>query len=323
MLIRKPQNTIRTWHTDTRIWDEFDLRTDDILVCTPPKTGTTWTQRIISMLMHQSAEPRAFIDEQPWLDARFIPQDEVAETLTREEGRRSLKSHSPLTALPLHDDVLYINVARDPRDAAMSFHNHSINYVDEFMEGLDENGLDDPQIARPFPRAPDDPRDFFRRWLRDPAFAPFDDFTISEFLELERSFWNERHRPNVLLVHVNDLKVDLTGEIRRIDAFLGTGTPEPLLAEIIEAAGFSSMKRDGEKMLGLIGDSFKGGTDTFMHKGTNERWKGVLTEQDLADYRAVIDASVPEDLAQWLEKGRLSAGDPTPLESNHNVSVNS
>jgi len=66
MLVREPQNTIRTWHTDTRIWGDFELRADDILICTPPKTGTTWTQRIVSMLLHQSAESRPFIDEQPW-----------------------------------------------------------------------------------------------------------------------------------------------------------------------------------------------------------------------------------------------------------------
>ena len=52
--------------------------------------------------------------------------------------------------------------------------------------------------------------------------------------------------------------------------------------------------------------AFKGGADTFLHKGTNERWKGVLTDEDLAQYRAVIDASVPSDLAAWLEHGRLA-----------------
>ena len=273
MLIQKPQQTIRTWHTDTRIWDEFAFRAGDILICTPPKTGTTWTQRIVSMLLHQSAEPRPFIDEQPWLDARFAPQAEIAEALSQAPGVRSLKSHSPLTALPLHDDVLYINVA---------------------------------QIARPYPRAPADARTFFRRWLRDPACAPFDDFTIAEFLELERSFWDERHRPNVLLVHYNDLKADLAGEIRRIGEFCGIETPEPRMAQIVDAAGFSSMKRDGAKMLGVINVAFKGGADTFLHKGTNERWKGVLTDEDLAQYRAVIDASVPSDLAAWLEHGRLA-----------------
>lgn len=304
MLIRKPQKVIRTWQTDSRVWNSFELRAGDIIVCTPPKTGTTWTQRIVGMLLAQSAQPQQIMDEQPWLDARFIPQQEVAAAMTAKEGRRGFKTHSPLTALPLHDDVLYINVARDPRDVAMSFHNHSTNYAEDLLAGFDRNGLDDPLIATPFPRAPEDPRAFFRRWLRDPQYAPFDDFTIAEFAEIENSFWEARERPNVLLVHYNDLKADREGEMRRIAQFCGIETPEPLFAEMVAAAGFGSMKRDGAQMLGLAAQAFKGGADTFLHKGTNERWRGILTEQDLDDYRAAMEASVPADLKAWLEYGR-------------------
>jgi aryl sulfotransferase len=315
MLIRKPEKVIRTWHTDSRIWDSFELRAGDIIVCTPPKTGTTWTQRIVGMLLAQSAEPRQIMEEQPWLDARFIPTQEVVAALSAVDGRRGLKTHSPLTALPLHDDVLYINVARDPRDAVMSFHNHNLNFTDEFLAGMDQNGLQDPLIGAPFPRAPEDPRAFFRRWLRDPEFAPFDDFTIAEFCEIENSFWEARARPNVLLVHYNDLKTDREGEMRRIAQFCGIETPEPLFAEMVEAAGFASMKRSGAQLLGLAEQAFKGGADAFLHKGTNERWRSVLSDEDLADYRAALAASLPADLANWLGHGRRAAFDPTPVST--------
>lgn len=315
MLIRKPEKTIRTWHTDSRIWDSFELRAGDIIVCTPPKTGTTWTQRIVGMLLAQSAEPRQIMEEQPWLDARFIPQAEVAAALSAVQGRRGLKTHSPLTALPLHDDVLYINVARDPRDAVMSFHNHSMNLSDDFLAARDQDGLADPLISAPYPRALEDPQAFFRRWLRDPEYAPFDDFKIDEFLEIETSFWEARERPNVLLVHYNDLKADRAGEMRRIAQFCGIEPPEPLFREMVEAAGFASMKRDGAQLLGLAEVAFKGGADAFLHKGTNERWRSVLSDKDLADYRAALQARVSPDLAAWLEHGRLAAFDPTPVSS--------
>ena len=35
-----------------------------------------------------------------------------------------------------------------------------------------------------------------------------------------QSWWNYRHLPNILFVHYNDLKENLTGEIRRIADFL-------------------------------------------------------------------------------------------------------
>lgn len=315
MLMRKPEKVIRTWHTDSRIWDSFELRGGDIIVCTPPKTGTTWTQRIVGMLLAQSAEPRQIMEEQPWLDARFIPTQEVAAVLSAVEGRRGLKTHSPLTALPLHDDVLYINVARDPRDAVMSMHNHCLNFTDVFLTGMDQTGLDDPLIAAPYPRVPEDPRACFRRWLRDPEYAPFDDFTIDEFMEIENSFWEARERPNVLLVHYNDLKADREGEMRRIAQFCGIETPQPLFAEMVEAAGFDSMKRNGAQLLGLAEQAFKGGADAFLHKGTNARWRGVLTELDLADYHAAMDARVPADLANWLEHGWHAASDQAPVSA--------
>lgn len=312
MLIRPPEKTVRTWHTDTSIWDDFVLRAGDIIVVTPPKTGTTWTQRILDMMLHQSAAPRQIMEGHPWLDARFVPQQDIAAGLAMRTDRRSLKSHSPLTALPLHNDVLYINVARDPRDAVMSYFNHCTHFSDEMLGTIDQIGLDDPTIAAPYPRAPDDPRAFFRRWLRDPQHAPFDDFTMAEFFELERSFWEERERPNMLMVHYNDLKADRDGEMRRIAQFCGIDMPQPLWDEIVAAAGFDAMKRDGAKMLGMADTAFKGGAQTFLHKGTNGRWASVLTEDDLADYAAVLRSQAPKALAAWLEGGRLEAGDPTP-----------
>jgi aryl sulfotransferase len=73
------------------------------------------------------------------------------------------------------------------------------------------------------------------------------------------------------------------------------------------------MKRDGGQLLGLAEVAFKGGADAFLHKGTNERWRSVLSDADLADYRAALEAHVSPDLAVWLEHGRRAAFDPTPV----------
>ena len=37
--------------TNTDIWDEFQLRPNDVIVCTPPKCGTTWTQALVLSLL--------------------------------------------------------------------------------------------------------------------------------------------------------------------------------------------------------------------------------------------------------------------------------
>jgi hypothetical protein len=54
--------------------------------------------------------------------------------------------------------------------------------------------------------------------------------------------------------------------------------------------------------------AFKGGTDAFIYKGTNGRWRGVLTEQDLALYEAAKRRVLEPDCAEWLEQGWLGSG---------------
>ena len=310
MLVREAEKTVINWHCDSRVWSRLSARPGDIVVGTPPKCGTTWTQRILSMLLNQSAAPVPIMQTQPWLDARFVPLDLVLPMLEAAPGRRSLKTHLPFDAIPLHDDTLYIHVTRDPRDGCMSYHNHCVGHQEVALKHLDEWGLAEPSIGVPYPRPPESPRDFFRRWLRDPAYLPFDDYTSREMFALERSFWAERHRPNVLMVHYNDMKADLDGEMRRIAAFLQIETPDTLWPDLVEAATFAAMQRDGDALIPHAAMNWRDGAKTFLYKGTNERWRDVLTEADIADYDAAAAKGMSPSLRAWVENGRLVAGDP-------------
>ena len=53
-----------------------------------------------------------------------------------------------------------------------------------------------------------------------------------------------------------------------------------------------------------------GGAQTFLHKGTNGRWRDVVSKDDLARYDAKVKAQFSPSLARWIEHGRLVAGDP-------------
>lgn len=313
MLIHEPTMEFRDWTSDSRRWAEIDVHPGDIVVATAPKCGTTWTQRIVGMLLTQSAAPVPVQNVQPWIDGRFWPIEVVKATLEAQPGRRGLKTHSPLGAIPYHDDLYYIHVARDPRDACLSWHNHSTGYSAAARERLDGHGLGDESIGARWPVPPTDQRAFFRAFMGSGEHGPTTEFDIDGYCELERSYWAARHRPNVLLVHYNDLKADLEGEMRRIAAFAQIDTPESLWPELVAAADFAAMKRDADALLPHAAMVWQNGAQQFLHKGTNQRWRDVTTADDHALYEAAVSVGMSPSLRAWAEGGRRVAGEPTVL----------
>ena len=67
------------------------------------------------------------------------------------------------------------------------------------------------------------------------------------------------------------------------------------------------------RVLPGIGQFFDHGPQRFLDKGQNGRWKGVLTDADLARYDTLATARLTPALHAWIHNGRLSAGDPRTL----------
>jgi aryl sulfotransferase len=309
-LLRPPICELRSRVFDSRRWDGWRPRDGDIVVATYSKCGTTWTQRIVAMLVFASDEPRPVWDLSPWPDARFGPPiEQVFAMAEAQTHRRFFKSHLPLTALPFYDEVKYVHVARDGRDACMSLHNHVRNFTTEGLAMLDAISLADPKYGTPYPRFGDDAGAFFRDWLD----GGMDHDGDLGFFGLERSFWTERRRPNVLLVHYNDLKADRAGEMKRIAEFLDVEISDALWPRLVEAASFESMKRDGDALLPMAHFLWEGGPSRFLHKGSNGRWRDCVAAEDLARYDAIAAREFTPSLARWVEHGRLVAGDPRTL----------
>jgi aryl sulfotransferase len=173
MLSRKPTRAVRDFTCDSRRWAAYKPREGDVIIATAPKVGTTWMQQIVSLLIFQSPEPRPLAQLSPWIDCRFRgPVEQVLNSIQTQTHRRFLKSHLPLDALPLYDEVKYIHVARDGRDACMSLLNHYSSFSQEALESFDKIGLSDETIRRPFPRTPKGEREFFLYWLATARMIP-------------------------------------------------------------------------------------------------------------------------------------------------------
>jgi aryl sulfotransferase len=258
------------------------------------------------MLVHGGAEPEPIVS--PWYDMRVFPLEMPHQMARSLKTRRFLKAHLPYEALPVYEGVKFVHVARDGRDAAMSMHNHLIGFTPLARERLSEINRADPKFGDAFPTTPADPATYFRQWLDDDGGALGD--PRSSFFHFENSYWAARRGPNMLLTHFNDLKADLPGEMRRIADFLEMGVDETAWPAMVEAARFEAMRAQGDTLMPWTYASWDEGPRRFLHKGTNERWKGVVSEADLADYAQAVRARFTPTLAAWLEGGRLVAGEP-------------
>lgn len=315
MLIRPASHEYRTWIVDSRRWNHYRPRPADIVVTTYPKCGTTWMQQVVNLLIFQTPEVRPLDRISPWIDRRVpAPIEDVIASVEAQGHRRALKSHLPFDGLPLYDEVRYIHVGRDGRDAVMSFHNHGTGFKEQVLAALDAAGLADETIARPYPRIPADPAEYFAKWLRTGAISgQSDGYQFMSYFDFEKTYWRERHRPNILLVHYNDMKADLEGEMRRVAAFLDIAISEEILPSLLRAASFESMKRDGAALMPGVTGMFNGGAERFFNRAQNGRWKDVFRSEDLAAYDAKLAATLPPACIRWLEGGKRAVGDPREI----------
>src|SRR6476661_2347645 len=113
---------------DSSRWDGFELRPGDIIIASPPKCGTTWTQMICALLILQTPDLPLPLDRlSPWIDMVNRARTDVFADLQAQAHRRFIKTHTPLDGIPNDPTVTYICIGRDPRDAALSMDRHIDN----------------------------------------------------------------------------------------------------------------------------------------------------------------------------------------------------
>jgi aryl sulfotransferase len=286
---------LRSVKFDSAVWNDFRFRTNDIIIATYEKAGTTWVQQIVAQLLFAGA---ADIDVQaisPWLDLRLPPPAAKLAMLEAQGHRRFVKTHLPVDALVYAPEAKYIYAARDGRDVAWSLYHHLVSYRDDYVAALNqEAGPDEPLLRKPAGSA----REFFLSWMEqngEPA-GPFFDHVLG--------WWRIRSLPNLLLVHYNALKADPGGEIRRIAAFLGITVDPDRWPVILEHCSFPYMKAHAERFAPRGGLPFAGGAGSFIHKGTNGRWRDALSGAEAADYEAAARSRLGSQCADWLRTGR-------------------
>lgn len=175
-------------------------------------------------------------------------------------------------------------------------YNHHATANEKWYGALNDTpGLVGPRIEPP----PASIREYFNNWLEG------DGYPFWSFWENISSWWNVRHLPNVMLVHFNELKRDLPGEIQRIAAFLDIAIDQKRWPAIREHCGFDYMKAHAADVVPLAGALWEGGAQTFLHKGTNARWRDVLSREEIARYEQIAREKLGDACFARLVTGNL------------------
>ena len=300
-----PPNVTRTYqnHTiDSTRWRGFEPRAGDVIVTTSYKSGTTWTLGVLyRMLALKEGFKPLPIDY--WIDARMFPVDlgEQLAELAAMPHRRVLKSHLAADGLPVWPEVFYIVVGRDPRDVFMSLVNHYDQFSDTAYQMFNETP---GRVGDPMPRWDGDVHRLWRNWMTRGWFEwESEGWPWWGNLHHVATWWAVRRQPNVLFVHFNDLKRSLSAEVARIARFIGVQLGTEDIQTVVADSSLDAMRASAIAAASPIDLFFRDGARGFFYKGTNERWRSVLSPEELALYDAAKARVLPEGCSRWLETG--------------------
>ena len=291
-----PQKTrdFHNHHIDSTRWDGFPFRDDDVVIATWGKSGTTWTQQIVGQLVLDGPEGlMSATGVSPWVEIRIFPRDEVMKGLEGQTNRRFLKTHLPVDTLVFSPKAKYIYIGRDARDVIWSAYHHHQNFTPMAYHVFNNTpGRVGPPLEPPV----DDIREAYHEFL-DRDGHPY-----WPFWSHVQSWWNIRDLPNVLLVHFNDMKADLKAEMKRIADFLEIDVPEDRWPTYLEHCSLNYMKEEAAKVE-IMDQIFEGGGRTFIYKGTNGRWRDVLSPEEIKKCDEIAAQNLTPDCAHWLATG--------------------
>jgi len=285
----------RSADEDSGRWREFTLRAGDVVISTRSKSGTTWVQMICALLVFGTPDlPAPLTRISPWVDWLVTPVEELLADLEAQRHRRFVKTHTPLDGLPLHDEVTYVVVARHPLDMAVSLYHQSSN-------------LDRERIAELTGR-PSTPRgarlpleEWLRAWTEARADPRAELDSLPGVMWHLSDAWARRQRPNVLLVHYDDLRRDLEGQMRRIADRLGIEVADETWPTLVAAAGFEAMRSRADLLApdpsGVLRDR-----QAFFRRGSSGAGERLLSPSSLQRYHARARELAPPDLLAWLHR---------------------
>lgn len=241
---------------------------DDVYVVSYPKSGTTWLQYIVYLLVRRR---RLGPDER--LTDRFPHLEEVGADVVASMPRpRLIKTHLRREMTPFSIRARYLVIARNPFDCVVSFFHHTRG----FPQHYDFAGGSFATFFECFIAGETDFGDYFDHLI---------------------SWMAEGGQDNVLFLTYEDLTRDPPTLIRRIADFLGPElsagvATKAALARVIDEVSLGSMRRDQQRWASARPEW----APAFVREGKVGAWRSVFTPSQARSLLAEFDRRLGGDV---------------------------
>ena len=285
---------------DSSRWNDFPFRSGDIVISTRSKSGTTWIQMICALLVFRTPQlPDRLARISPWIDHKVAPIQEVLGRLEAQEHRRFVKTHTPLDGVPLDDRATYVVVGRHPLDMAVSLWHQSQNIDRKRVSEL---------TGQPLRESPTAPlHEWLLRWISKDVDPRQEMDSLPGVMHHLCDAWEKRRGArNVLLVHYDDLRKDLDGQMRLLARQLGVEVPEAVWPSLVEAAQFEQMRDNSNAVVPNAGGVLKD-PSAFFRRGRSGAGAETLSPDEMSVYVRRATELAPPDMLRWLHRNHAAA----------------
>ncbi|XP_069461120.1 amine sulfotransferase-like [Ambystoma mexicanum] len=234
--------------------EDFQVRDSDVFVITYPKSGTVWTQHILSLIYHEEHRNNTghipTVDRVPWLEYNWTNVD-----YEQRPSPRLFSSHLPHYLAPKrmkNKKAKVIYVTRNPKDNMVSSYHftHMMKKLYEIQDNIPDIGA------------------FMEGYLTGIEVFP------CLWIDHVSGWYAHKEEFNILFLSYEEMIKDLRGVIQKICNFLDKQLDDQSMERVVGRAAFRTMKADP-----LANYQSVGGKELhfFMRKGTIGDWKNIMT----------------------------------------------
>ncbi|XP_076857080.1 sulfotransferase 1B1-like [Brachyhypopomus gauderio] len=259
------------------IW-AFCPDASDLLIATYPKAGTTWTQEIVDLLLHDgNAEvckraPTAI--RIPFLEIQSPPPiPSGLDLLKSMKPPRVIKTHLPIQLVPKgfwEHKCKVIYVARNAKDNLVSYY-----HFDRMNQSQPEPG--------PW-------EEYVHKFIKG-------NVGWGSWYDHVKGYWKYREERNILYLFFEDMKENPRREVERIMRYLDLSLADDVIDKIVQLTSFKVMKDNPMANYTFIPKVvFDHSISAFMRKGEVGDWANHFTaaqsqmfDEDYAKQMADVD----------------------------------